>query len=40
MSISVDAETIAKVQAKLRSSMFRNKSHVIEEAIKEYLKDG
>ena len=40
MSISVDAETIAKIQSKLRSSIFRNKSHIVEEAIKEYLKNG
>lgn len=42
LSISVDEETIALIQAKLREGRsddtFRNKSHVVETAIKRMLK--
>jgi len=40
LSISVDEETIALIQAKLREGreIFRNKSHVVEFAVKRMLK--
>ena len=34
MSISLDEETILKIREILRNSSLRNKSHVVEEAIK------
>ena len=33
VSISLDQETIEKIREILRKSSFRNKSHVVEEAI-------
>jgi len=38
LSISVDEETIVKVQEALRKKLFRNKSHAFEHAINEVLK--
>ena len=40
LSISVDEETVALIQAKLRQGryVFRNKSHVVEFAVKNVLK--
>lgn len=40
LSISVDEETVALIQAKLRQGreVFRNKSHVVEFAVKKVLK--
>lgn len=42
LSISVDEETVALIQAKLREGreIFRNKSHVVEFAVKRMLKNG
>lgn len=34
MSISLDEETIVKIRECLRAGSFRNKSHVVEEAVK------
>ncbi len=41
LSISVDEETVALIQAKLREGrdVFRNKSHVVEAAVKRMLKE-
>jgi len=41
MSISLDEETIALIQAKLREGrdVFRNKSHVVEYAVKKVLEN-
>ena len=41
LSISVDEETVALIQAKLREGreIFRNKSHVVEFAVKRMLKE-
>ena len=34
VSVSLDEETIVKIREILRKSNFRNKSHVVEEAVK------
>ena len=34
VSVSLDEETIVKIREILRKSTFRNKSHVVEEAIR------
>ena len=39
MSISVDEKTVKQIQDKLRSGLFRNKSHVVEYAVRK-LVDG
>ena len=39
LSISVDAETVMKLRERMRRREFRNKSHLIESAINEFLKD-
>ena len=36
VSVSLDEETIAKIREILRNSSFRNKSHVVEEAIRKF----
>lgn len=38
MSVSVDEDTIIKIRECLRKSSLRNKSHVVEEAIKQFAK--
>jgi hypothetical protein len=40
MSVSLDEDTIIKIREILRTSSLRNKSHVVEEAIKEFWKGG
>jgi len=40
LSISVDFETVLKVQDKMRDGLFRNKSHLIEHAVKKFLQEG
>lgn len=40
LSITVDEKLISKIEAKLKQGLFRNKSHVIEYAIKEFLQNG
>jgi|TARA_B100001964_G_scaffold58065_1_gene65744 metal-responsive CopG/Arc/MetJ family transcriptional regulator len=37
-TISIDEELVQKIREYARKSPFRNKSHLAEEAIKEYLK--
>ena len=39
MSITVEEETVKQIQDKLRSSLFRNKSHIVEYAINKLLKE-
>ena len=42
VSVSLDEETVDKIQEILRKSSFRNKSHVVEEAVKKMwrIKNG
>ncbi len=40
VSVSLDQETIEKIREILRKSSFRNKSHVVEEAIIKMWKGG
>ncbi|MBW3002744.1 ribbon-helix-helix domain-containing protein [Candidatus Woesearchaeota archaeon] len=40
LSITVDKRLISKIEAKLKQGLFRNKSHVIEYAIQEFLRNG
>ncbi len=37
LSITVEKRLISKIEAKLKQGLFRNKSHVIEYAIKQFL---
>lgn len=40
MSVSVDEELLLSILEKMRENrMFRSKSHVVEEALREYLGD-
>jgi hypothetical protein len=40
VSFSLEEETLIKLKEKLRgSNIFRNKSHLVEVAIEEYLKE-
>jgi Arc/MetJ-type ribon-helix-helix transcriptional regulator len=39
ISVSVDEDTIFKIRDILRNSNFRNKSHVVEEAVRR-MSDG
>lgn len=36
-TISIDEELAAKIRETARKSFFRNKSHLVEEAIRNYL---
>jgi len=38
VSVSLDEETIVKIREILRNSSLRNKSHVVEEAVKQFWK--
>jgi len=40
ISATVDPETEKKLERFLNNSIFRNKSHVIEEAIEEFIKSN
>ena len=40
ISATVDEKTEKKLEEFLKKSRFRNKSHVIEEAIEEFIKRG
>ena len=40
VSVSLDEETIVKIREILRKSTFRNKSHVVEEAVKKLYGGG
>ena len=37
LSVSVDEETIVKIQEKIRTRKFRNKSHAVEYALNKIL---
>jgi len=37
MSISIEPETIVKIREILRKGNFRNKSHVVEEAVRKFF---
>jgi len=37
ISITVDEETLVKAQKKLEEGLFRNKSHLIEYALRRFL---
>ena len=37
LSVSVDEETIVKIQEKIRNRTFRNKSHAVEYALMKIL---
>ncbi|MBS3098422.1 ribbon-helix-helix protein, CopG family [Candidatus Woesearchaeota archaeon] len=39
-SVSLDEKTIAKIHEILEDSSFRNKSHLVEEAIKKFLREN
>ena len=39
ISISIDEETVKRIESKLDDDMFRNKSHFIEYAVKKVLKE-
>lgn len=36
-TVSLDIETVAKIREAARLGKFRNKSHLVEEAVKEFL---
>ncbi len=37
LSVSVDEETVTKIQEKIRQRIFRNKSHAVEYALTKIL---
>jgi len=39
VSVSLDEETIVKIREMLRNSNYRNKSHVVEEAVKRFCEN-
>ena len=39
VSISMDEETIKKVEERLQNSVYRNKSHLVEHAVKKLLEN-
>jgi len=39
VSISIDEETLRKVEQKLPGSAYRNKSHLVEHAVKKLLEN-
>jgi len=39
-TISIDEELVKKIRQYAKDSSFRNKSHLVEEAIKKYLRDN
>lgn len=36
-TVSIDEELVQKIREHSRNSSFRNKSHLVEEAVKKYL---
>ena len=38
-TISIDEELVQKIREATRNSMLRNKSHLVEEAVKKYIED-
>ena len=39
-TVSLDIETVAKVREAARLGRFRNKSHLVEEALNDFLKNN
>lgn len=39
LSVSVDEETVVKIQEKIRQRIFRNKSHAVEYALMKILEE-
>jgi metal-responsive CopG/Arc/MetJ family transcriptional regulator len=39
-TVSIDEELVEKIREYSRNGVFRNKSHLVEEAIKRYFSDG
>jgi len=39
LSVSVDEETVVRIQEKIRQRVFRNKSHAVEYALMKVLED-
>ncbi len=39
VSVSMDEETLRQIEGKLESSVFRNKSHFVEHAVKKLLRE-
>ena len=39
-TVSLDIETVAKIREHARLGRFRNKSHLVEEALNEFLKNN
>ena len=39
LSVTIDSELITDIEAILQDGSFRNKSHLVEVAIKKYLKE-
>ena len=39
LSVTVNEETVRQIQDKLRSGLFRNKSHIVEHAINKFLRE-
>jgi metal-responsive CopG/Arc/MetJ family transcriptional regulator len=40
VSISLDIETVKKIDEKMKNSFFRNRSHLIEYSINKFFKEG
>ncbi len=39
LSVSIEMDTVLQMFEKIRDGTFRNKSHLVEFAVKKYLKD-
>ena len=39
LSISIEEELIRKIEDKVKSGIFRNKSHLVEYAVNKFLKE-
>ncbi len=40
VSVSLEEETIKKIEERIKNSIFRNKSHLIEYSIKKFIEEG
>ncbi|MFH1511547.1 MAG: ribbon-helix-helix domain-containing protein [Candidatus Woesearchaeota archaeon] len=40
LSISIDEKTFHEIDAALKSGLFRNKSHVVEYAVRKLIENG
>jgi len=40
LSISMDSELVKKAESHLEEGLFRNKSHIVEYALKKYLNEN